>query len=207
MLSCKKTKLGIQCLWPSNICFGGGLSGCAGVEASSSPGFVGDSEDIGRRCPVNLYDSYPVRDELGGEIVDHYSPLALLVLCGKQARSVSVYMHRRHVFHEAALIIFNFQVATTFRLSRLQTVPCCFLTSRASRSRPLTRSDTHVWDIIRFSMSNSRASPLVKLAWWRSPRKHAAVGYHQSHPPFVLMLHRCYIGIICAFNLSVLTGP
>jgi len=52
---------------------------------------------------VNLYDSDQVRDQLRGEIVDHYSPLGLLVLCGKQARSASVYMHRRHVFHEAAL--------------------------------------------------------------------------------------------------------
>jgi len=90
MLSCKKTKLEIHCLWPSNICFGGGLSGRAGVEASSSPGFVGDSEDIGRsgECPVNLYDSDQVRDQVEGEKVDHYSPLDLLVLCGRQARSV-----------------------------------------------------------------------------------------------------------------------
>ena len=72
------------------------------------------------RCPVNLYGSDPVRDQLGGEIVDNYSPLGLLVLCGRQARSVSVYVYRRYV-HEAALIIFNLQVATAFQLSRLQT--------------------------------------------------------------------------------------
>ena len=147
---------------------------------------------------MNLCGSDPVSDQLGEEIVDHYSPLALLVLCGKQARSVTVYMHRRHAFHEAALISVNFQ----FQLARFQTVPCCFLTSRASRSGPLTRSDTHVWDMIRLSVSNSRAGLLVKPGWWRSARKHAAVGYHQSHPPFVFTLHRCYIAIICAFNLT-----
>jgi len=89
------------------MCFGGGHSGCAGVETSSSPvsdSFVSDSEDIGRRCPVNLYGSDQVRDRLNGEIVDYYSPLGLLVLCVRQARLVSLYMHHRHVFHEAALI-------------------------------------------------------------------------------------------------------
>jgi len=47
-------------------------------------------QDIGRsgKCPVNLCDSDPVRDQVEGEIVDHYSPLDLLVLCGRQARSV-----------------------------------------------------------------------------------------------------------------------
>ena len=29
---------------------------------------------------MNLYGSDPVRDQLGGEIVDHYSPFGLLVL-------------------------------------------------------------------------------------------------------------------------------
>ena len=106
-------------------------------------------------------------------------------------------------------MIVNFQFPTAFHLSRFQTVPCCFLTSRASRSRPLTRSDTDVWDTIRLSASNPRAGLLVKLGWsrWRSLRKHTAVSYHQSHPLFVLVLHRCYIGIICAFNLTALTGP
>ena len=51
---------------------------------------MGDSEDIGRsgECPVNSYDSDQVRDQVEGEIVDYYSPLDLLVLCGRQARSV-----------------------------------------------------------------------------------------------------------------------
>jgi len=39
---------------------------------------------------VNLYDSDQVRDQLGGEVVDHYSPLGLLVLCGRRARVVIV---------------------------------------------------------------------------------------------------------------------
>jgi len=86
-------------------------------------------------------------------------------------------------------------------------LPCYFLASRASRSGPLTRSDAHDWDMIRLSVSNPCAGLLMKLGWWRSPGKHAAVGYHHSHPPFVLTLHRCYIGIICAFNLTALTGP
>ena len=72
-------------------------------------------------CPVKLSDSDQVRDQLCGEIVDHYSPPSLLVVCGRQARSASVYMHRRHVFHEAALIIINFRVTTVFQWSRLQT--------------------------------------------------------------------------------------
>jgi len=66
---------------------------------------------------VNLYDSDQVHDQLGGEIVDHYSPLSLLLLCGRQARSASVYMHRMHVFHEAALFIVDFRNATAFQLS------------------------------------------------------------------------------------------
>jgi len=66
---------------------------------------------------VNLYSSDQVRDQIGGEIVEHYSPLGLLVLCGRQARPASVYMHRRHVFHEAALIIVDFQIAIAFQLS------------------------------------------------------------------------------------------
>ena len=66
---------------------------------------------------MNLYASDQVRDQLGGKIVDHYSPLGVLVFCGRQARSASVYMHRRHVFHEAALIIVDFQIATAFQLS------------------------------------------------------------------------------------------
>jgi hypothetical protein len=70
---------------------------------------------------MNLYGSDQVRDQLGGEIVGHYSPLGLLVLCGRQARLLSVYVHRRHAFHEAALIIINFQVTTAFQLSQLQT--------------------------------------------------------------------------------------
>ena len=69
------------------------------------------------RCPVNLYGSDQVRDQLGGEIVVHYSPLGLLLLSGRQARSASVYMHRMHVFHEAALFIVDFQIATAFQLS------------------------------------------------------------------------------------------
>ena len=69
---------------------------------------------------------------------------------------MSVYVHLRHVFHEAALIIVNFQTATVFQL--FQTVPCCFLTSRASRSRPLTRSDIHVWNMVRLNFTQ-----MVKL--------------------------------------------
>jgi hypothetical protein len=42
------------------------------------------------RCIANLYDSDQVCDQLGREIVDHYSALGLLVLCGRQARSVIV---------------------------------------------------------------------------------------------------------------------
>jgi len=44
------------------------FSGRAGVEGSSRPGFVGDSEDIGRsgKCPVNLYDSDQLRDHVEG---------------------------------------------------------------------------------------------------------------------------------------------
>ena len=72
-------------------------------------------------CPVNLSDSDQVRDQLCTEIIDHYSPLSLLVLCGRQARSASVCMHCRHVFREAALIITNFRVTTVFQWSRLQT--------------------------------------------------------------------------------------
>ena len=39
---------------------------------------------------MNLYGSDQVRDQLGGEMVDHYSPLGMLVLSGKQARLVIV---------------------------------------------------------------------------------------------------------------------
>ena len=74
------------------------------------------------RCPVNLYGSDQVRDQLGGEVVDHYSPLGLLDLCGGETRLLSVSVHRRHAFHEAALIVINFQVTTAFQLSGLQPV-------------------------------------------------------------------------------------
>ena len=73
------------------------------------------------RCPVNLYGSDQVRDQLEGEIIDHCLPLGLLVLCGRQARLLSVCFHHRHALHEAALIMINFQVTTTFQLSQLQT--------------------------------------------------------------------------------------
>jgi len=65
---------------------------------------------------VKLYSSDQVRDQLRGEIVDHYSPLGLLVLCGREARVVSVHVHHihSHVFDKAALIIISFQVATAF---------------------------------------------------------------------------------------------
>ena len=112
---------------------------------------------------MNLYGSDQVRDQIGGETVDHYSPLGLLVLCRKQARSVCVYVHRRHVFHEAALIIVNVHIATAFRLSHLETVHSCFFTSRASCSEPMTRSDTHVWNMVRLLVSNSCAGLMVKL--------------------------------------------
>jgi len=45
---------------------------------------VGDSEDVSRSGKCPLYDSDQVRDQ----VVDHYSSLDLLVLCGRQARSV-----------------------------------------------------------------------------------------------------------------------
>jgi len=112
---------------------------------------------------VNLYGSDQICDQPGGEIVDQYSPLGLLVLCGRQARSVSVYMHRRHAFHEAVLIVIDFQVATAFQFSRLNTVACCFLTSRASPSGPPTRSDTHVWKMIKLSVPNSRRCREARL--------------------------------------------
>jgi len=74
---------------------------------------------------VNLYGSDQVCDRLNGEIVDHYSPFGLLVLCGGQARLVSLYMHHRHVFHEAALIVINFKLLQHF--SCLASKPCPFV--------------------------------------------------------------------------------
>ena len=68
---------------------------------------------------MDLYDSDQVRDQLGGEIVDHYSPLGVLVLSAKPARSVIV--ENLTCFHEAVLIIIIFKLPQHFSLSQLQT--------------------------------------------------------------------------------------